>query len=244
MIRTLARTAAVSSLALLLLAAAPVLAASQPQPETTGDADKPHPALLDPSLAAERAPDTFRVKLDTTKGDIVIRVHRDWAPHGADRFYNLVKIGYYDGARFYRVIQGFMAQVGFAADPPVSAAWSAARIPDDPVVKANTRGMVTFAQPASPNARTAQFFINYGDNSYLKEHGAFAPFGEVVSGMEVADALYAGYGEGAPSGRGPSQPRIAGEGNAYLDAGFPRLDAIERATILPDEPDEEPAPER
>ena len=235
MIRTLVRSAAVSGLALLLLAVAATVAASRPEPEVAGEEAKPHPALLDPSLAAERAPDTFRVKLDTTKGDIVIRVHRDWAPHGADRFYNLVKIGYYDGARFYRVIQGFMAQVGFAADPSVSAAWSAARIPDDPIVQANTRGMVTFAQPASPNARTAQFFINYADNSYLKEHGAFAPFGEVVSGMEVADALYAGYGEGAPSGRGPSQPRIARDGNAYLDAEFPKLDAIERATILPDE---------
>jgi peptidyl-prolyl cis-trans isomerase A (cyclophilin A) len=197
--------------------------------------ESPNPALLDPSLATGRAPDSFRVKLATTKGDIVIQVHRAWAPNGADRFYNLVRIGYYDGAKFYRVIDGFMAQCGFAANPAVSAAWSAARIPDDPVMRANTRGMVTFAQPAQPNARTAQFFINYGDNSYLKDHGAFAPFGEVVSGMESADALYAGYGEGAPSGSGPSQARIAREGNAYLDAGYPKLDTIVHAVVLPDE---------
>jgi len=215
----------------LMLSAVTVMFASPADASDPGSS----PALLDPSLAAERAPDSYRVKLETTKGDIVIQVHREWAPNGADRFFNLVRIGYYDGARFYRVIAGFMAQCGFAADPAVSAAWLAARIPDDPVSRANTRGMVTFAQPAQPNARTAQFFINYGDNSYLKDYGAFAPFGEVVSGMDVADALYAGYGEGAPSGLGPSQNRIAREGNAYLETSFPKLDAIVRAIILPDE---------
>jgi len=236
MTRPHARTAAIISF-LIFAAATLAVAAEKPAPTVEKAAaaatkTEPHPGLLDPSLAAERAPDAFRVKLETTKGDVVIEVNRAWAPNGADRFFNLVKIGYYDGAEFYRVISGFMAQVGFASDPAVSAAWARAPIPDDPVTQSNTRGMVTFAQPAQPNARTAQFFINYGDNSYLKQHGAFAPFGKVVSGMEVVDALYAGYGEGAPSGRGPSQSRIAREGNAYLEANFPKLDAIKRATIL------------
>jgi peptidyl-prolyl cis-trans isomerase A (cyclophilin A) len=180
----------------------------------------------------EKAPDAFRVKLETSKGDVVILVNRSWAPHGADRFYNLVKIGYYDGVTFYRVIRGFMAQCGFNGDPAVSAAWSQAKISDDPVTQPNTRGMVTFAQPSMPNARTTQFFVNYGDNSYLKDHGAFAPFGKVIAGMEVMDSIYAGYGEGAPQGRGPSQARVMREGNSYLKENFPRLDSITRATII------------
>lgn len=194
------------------------------------------PALLDPSLATERAPDAFRVKLETTAGEIVILVNREWAPNGADRFYNLVKIGFYDGAVFYRVIPGFMAQCGFNPDPAVSRAWSRATIADDPIVKDNARGMVTFAQPAAPNARTTQFFINFTDNSYLKDHGSFAPFGRVISGMDAVDALYSGYGEGAPRGRGPSQQRIAAEGNAYLEADFPELDSIVRATLVAEDP--------
>jgi peptidyl-prolyl cis-trans isomerase A (cyclophilin A) len=198
--------------------------------DTTGSIA--HPALLDPSLADEQAPEAFRVKLETTKGDVVILVNRSWAPHGADRFYNLVKIGYYDGIAFYRVIRGFMAQCGFNGDPQVSGVWANARIPDDPVTQANTRGMVTFAQPSAPNARSTQIFINYGDNTYLKEHGAFAPFGKVISGMDVMDRIYAGYGEGAPNGRGPSQSRIAREGNTYLKQSFPKLDYIRRATIM------------
>ena len=210
----------------------PAARAGDDKMQTTGL----NPALLDPSLATERAPETYRVKLETTKGDVVILVNRSWAPNGADRFYNLVKIGYYDGAVFYRVIEGFMAQCGFNGDPAVSAAWSRARIPDDPVTQANTRGMVTFAQPSQPNARTAQFFINFGDNGYLKKHGAFAPFGKVVSGLEVVDSLYSGYGEGAPHGRGPSQTRIANEGNAYLSESFPKLDAIKRAVVVAAEP--------
>ena len=176
-----------------------------------------NPALLDPSLATEQAPEAYRVKLETTKGDVVILVNRSWAPDGADRFYNLVKIGYYSDVAFYRVIRGFMAQCGFNPDPKISAAWSRAKIADDPVLQANTRGMVTFAM-GGPNTRTTQFFINYADNSYLKKHGAFAPF--------------AGYGEGAPNGRGPSQAKIAGVGNAYLEENFPNLDYIKRARIV------------
>lgn len=203
-------------------------AETEPPQET---AAAPDPALLDPSLATETAPETYDVVLETTEGEVVIRVHREWAPHGADRFYNLVKAGYYDGCKFFRVIDGFMAQVGMHPDPKVSAAWRAASIPDDPVVKDNTRGMVTFAATAAPNSRTTQIFINYGDNTRLRKHGAFAPFGEVISGMEAVDALYSGYGEGAPRGRGPSQGRILAEGNAYLDTSFPELDAIVTARV-------------
>jgi peptidyl-prolyl cis-trans isomerase A (cyclophilin A) len=195
-------------------------------------AAEPSPALLQPSLAVETAPETYKVKLETTKGDVVIEVTRAWAPNGADRFYNLVKIGYYDGAVFFRVIEGFMAQVGMHGDPAVYAVWSKATIPDDPVLQSNTRGMVTFAATSAANSRTTQFFINFGDNSSLKQHGPFAPFGRVVEGLAVVDTLHSGYGEGAPRGRGPSQGEIARQGNAYLKTSFPELDAITRASLL------------
>lgn len=207
---------------------APPAADDKPAQETAAIS----PALLDPALATERAPDAFRVKLETTEGDVVMLVNRSWAPNGADRFYNLVKIGYYDDVAFYRVVKGFMAQCGFSGDPAITKAWSRAPISDDPIVQANTRGMVTFAQPSAPDARTTQFFINYADNSYLKQHGAFAPFGRIISGMDVVDSFYAGYGEGAPNGMGPSQAKIAHDGNSYLQESFPRLDYIKRATII------------
>ena len=187
-------------------------------------------ALLDPSALTETAPDTFTVTFETTKGEIAIRVDRAWAPKGADRFYNLAKNGYYDGVRFFRVISGFMAQFGMHGDPEVMAAWQPATIADDPVTQSNTRGMVTFAKTGAPNSRTTQIFINYGNNARLDGMG-FAPFGEVVEGMDVVDALYSGYGEGAPRGRGPSQGRIAAEGNAYLERDFPELDYIERTRV-------------
>lgn len=203
-----------------------------PQDEpTVAEAEKAHPALLDPSLATEQAPEAFRVKLETTKGDVVILVNRSWAPKGVDRFYNLVKIGYYEDIAFYRVIRGFMAQCGFSSDPKISAVWSRAKIADDPMLQANTRGMVTFAM-GGPNTRTTQFFINFVDNSYLKQHGAFAPFGKVISGMDVVDSLYKGYGEGSPRGRGPDQARVAREGGSYLRKNFPSLDYIVRATLV------------
>jgi len=191
----------------------------------------PNPALLDPSLATEQAPDTYSVKVETSSGDFIIEVHRKWAPKGADRFYNLVKIGYYDDTAFFRVVSGFMAQIGFHGDPAVTAAWRAAGIEDDPIVTDNTRAMVTFAMSSRPSSRTTQFFVNYGDNSYLKQHGKFAPFGKVLEGMDVIDSLYSGYGEGAPRGKGPSQGRIAAEGNEYLKKDFPKLDYILRARI-------------
>jgi peptidyl-prolyl cis-trans isomerase A (cyclophilin A) len=195
--------------------------------------DEPNPALLNPRLATETAPDEYRVKLETTAGDIVIRVVREWAPNGADRFYNLVKIGYYDNTAFFRVIQGFMAQVGIHGNPEVTAAWYTARIPDDTVRRSNTKGMVTFAMSSQPNSRTTQFFINFGNNSYL-DTSRFAAFGKVVEGMDVVQELYSGYGEGAPRGKGPNQGRLMNEGNAYLEAEFDKLDYINRATILED----------
>lgn len=182
-----------------------------------------------PALAAQ-APDSYRVRFETTKGDFVIAVHRAWAPLGADRFYNLVRSGYYDDVRFFRVIPGFMAQFGIHGDSAVSNAWRERRIADDPVRRTNVRGMVTFAT-AGPGTRTTQIFINYGNNDRLDGMG-FAPFGEVVEGMEVVDALYGGYGEGQPRGRGPEQMRMQIEGNSYLQREFPRLDHITQARLV------------
>lgn len=188
--------------------------------------------LLDPHDDAfhEEAPERFRVRFETSKGDFVLEVMRDWAPIGADRFYNLVRHGYYDGVRFFRVVDGFMAQLGIHGDPRVSEAWAGARIYDDPVVGSNQRGTISFAM-AGPNTRTTQVFINFVDNSRL-DGGGFAPFGRVVEGMAVVDELYSGYGEGAPRGRGPEQARIRAEGNAYLERDFPELDYVRRAVIV------------
>lgn len=185
--------------------------------------------LSDPASLNEKAPDVYKVKFDTSKGPFVVEVHRDWAPNGADRFYNLVKNGFFNDARFFRVIDGFMVQFGINGDPGIMARWRAAQISDDPVSQSNTKGMVTYAM-AGPNTRTSQVFINFGDNSQLDRSG-FAPFGRVVSGMNVVEALNAEYGEGAPNGRGPNQSRIQNEGNAYLSKEFPRMDYIKKATI-------------
>jgi len=176
------------------------------------------------------APESYRVRFQTTAGDFVVQVERSLSPHGADRFYNLVRGGFYDGVRFFRVIDGFMAQFGMHGDPQVTAAWRAAPIQDDPVMASNTRGTITFAMTNQPDSRTTQVFINYRDNSNLDAMG-FAPFGEVVEGMDVVDQLYSGYGEGAPGGSGPSQGEIQARGNAYLESSFPELDYIQRATI-------------
>lgn len=187
-----------------------------------------HPALLDPSQAVFTAPERFTVVLDTTEGPIDIDVRRSWAPAGADRFYSLVKIGYFDNTAFFRVITGFMAQVGIHGDPAVNRAWRMQKIEDDPVTQSNTRGMVSFAT-SGRNSRVNQFFINFGDNARLDAMG-FAPIGRVRD-MAIVDKLYAGYGEGAPAGRGPLQGRMQSEGNAYLKAEFPELDYIRRAHI-------------
>lgn len=188
-------------------------------------------ALLGSAAAPVSAtPATYRARFVTSAGTFVIEVHRAWAPQGADRFYELVKGGVYNGQRFFRVLSGFMAQVGIPGDPKVSAAWRERRILDDPVKQSNTRGMVSFAT-AGPNTRTTQIFINFGNNASLDAMG-FAPFGQVVTGMAVVDHLFAGYGEGAPRGAGPDQGRIQAEGNAYLQRDFPKLDYIKTATII------------
>ena len=187
--------------------------------------------LSDPASLNEQAPAVYKAKFDTSKGPFVIEVHRDWAPNGADRFYNLVKNGFYNDARFFRVIEGFMVQFGINGNPKISAVWREANIKDDPVKQSNARGMITFAT-AGPNTRTTQVFINFGDNAGLDGQG-FAPFGKVVSGMDVVDSLFAGYGEGAPQGRGPNQGIVQNLGNAYLEKAFPKLDYVKQATIEP-----------
>jgi cyclophilin family peptidyl-prolyl cis-trans isomerase len=186
--------------------------------------------LANPAALNEQAPAVFKAQFDTSKGSFVVEVHRDWAPNGADRFYNLVKNGFFDNARFFRVITGFMVQFGINADPKLSAVWREARINDDPVKQSNSRGMITFAT-AGPNTRTTQVFINFADNAALDGQG-FAPFGKVISGMNVVDSFDAEYGEGAPRGRGPAQDRIQREGNAYLSSSFANLDFIKKATIV------------
>ena len=192
--------------------------------------------LLHPEKAKLVAPAVFKVEFETSRGEFTMEIHRDWAPQGADRFYNLVTLGFYDEAMFFRVVRTprpFMAQVGFNSDPKVSAAWRQATIPDDTAIKSNSRAMVSFAKTNAPNSRTTQFFINYADNKYLDAYG-FAPFAKVISGMDVVDSLYSGYGEGAPQGHGPSQSRIAGEGNSYLKKDFPKLDRVIRMKIVED----------
>jgi len=198
----------------LLLAAGPALAQGK---------------LANPAALNEPAPATYKAKFDTSKGVFVIEVTRAWAPQGADRFYNLVKNGFFDNTRFFRVIPNFMVQFGISGDPALNTKWRVARIPDDKPAQSNTRGMVTFAT-SGPNARTTQVFINFKNNSRLDALG-FAPFGKVVSGMNVVDALNGEYGEGAPDGRGPDQMRLQTEGNAYLAKDFPRMDFIKKATI-------------
>jgi peptidyl-prolyl cis-trans isomerase A (cyclophilin A) len=185
--------------------------------------------LGNPAALTEQAPATYKARFDTSKGVFVIDVRREWAPVGADRFYNLVKNGFYDENRFFRVISGFMVQFGINGNPQVSTPWRNAQIKDDPVKQSNKRGFITFAT-SGPNSRTTQVFINFGDNSRLDGMG-FASFGQVSSGMNVVDQLYSDYGEGAPSGRGPNQGRIQSEGNAYLTKDFPNLDFVRKATI-------------
>ena len=185
--------------------------------------------LANPAALTEKAPATYKARFDTSKGVFVLQVNRDWAPNGADRFYNLVKSGFFDNTRFFRVVPNFMVQFGINGDPKVSAPWRSARIPDDKTAQSNKRGYITFAT-SGPNSRTTQVFINFKDNTFLDPQG-FAPFGQVTTGMNVVDQLHNGYGEGAPNGSGPDQGRIQMEGNDYLTKGFPQLDFIKKATI-------------
>lgn len=188
-------------------------------------------ALLAPAALTQKAPDVYKVKFTTTKGDFIVEVHRDWAPNGADRFYNLVNNGFFDDNAFFRVVKGFMVQFGVTGDPKVNAAWIQASIPDDPVKQSNKPGMITFAT-AGPNTRTTQVFINYNDNANLDGQG-FSPFGYVSSGFNVVQALNGEYGDGAPFGKGPDQNRIQTEGNGYLKREFPNLDYVKMARVQP-----------
>ena len=186
-------------------------------------------ALLLPSAdqSSLTAPAVYHAKFETSTGSFVIEVHRDWAPSGADRFYYLVRNGFYDDTRFFRVIPGFMVQFGLSGDPKLSTVWRGAVIPDDSVKQTNARGFITFAM-AGPGSRTTQVFINYGNNSRLDVQG-FAPFGQVTEGMDLVERIFSGSGEG------PNQTRIRNEGNQYLDKEFPQLDKIQRAYIVEDQ---------
>src|SRR5882724_1554311 len=209
-----------------LLLAQPPSANKQGKEPPRGPSLKP--SLMNPMTLKAKAPEVFKAKFVTTKGEFVVEVHRDWAPNGADRFYNLVKNGFYTDASFFRVIPKFVVQFGMNAKPAVEAVWQRANIRDDAVKQSNKKGYVVFAT-AGPNTRTTQVFINLGDNSQLDLQG-FAPFGMVLEGMDVVEKFYSGYGDPP---RGPDQGLVASQGKAYLDKNFPQLDSIKTATIVP-----------
>ena len=216
------RTQLAGSALVFLIAAC---AKDAPPPADTASVAPTPPAPTTP--AADAAPATFKVRFETSKGPIVIEAHRDWAPNGVDRFYQLVEQGYYDDVRFFRVVPGFVVQFGMHGDPGTNAKWVGQPLIDDPVKQSNKRGTVTFAKTGMPNSRTTQLFINLQDNSMLDPQG-FAPIGEIVEGMSVVDRLYSGYG-GQPS---EQQPRIAAEGNAFLNATYPKLDFVKTAKVV------------
>jgi peptidyl-prolyl cis-trans isomerase A (cyclophilin A) len=205
---------------------------SAPPSRAAGD------ALRNPALATAIAPERFTVLFKTTQGDLTLDVRRGWAPLGADRLYNLVKLGYFDHLAFFRVVPDFVAQLGIHGDPAINKIWRAQAIGDDAVMQSNVRGMVSFAS-SGKKSRTTQLFINLSDNPRLDALG-FAPLGRVRE-LDVARKLYSGYGEGAPQGRGPVQQRIQDEGNAYLKAKFPKLDYVEQATITDEKPASRPS---
>jgi peptidyl-prolyl cis-trans isomerase A (cyclophilin A) len=188
-------------------------------------------ALLHPALLKDKAPETYQVKFETSKGDFTVSVTRAWAPLAADRFYNLAEHHFFDNESFFRVLKGFIAQFGISAYPALNAVWQKATIKDDPVTQSNKKYFVTFAT-AGPNTRTTQLFINLADNPRLDGMG-FAPFGQVTEGMNVVDILYADYGEGPPTGSGPDQDKIQEQGKPYLDKNFPNLDYIKTTTLTP-----------
>ena len=192
-----------------------------PKPVDTATVAPPTPAPA-PTVTA---PAEFKVRLETSKGPIVIQLHRDWAPNGVDRFYQLVEEGYFKDVRFFRIVPNFIVQFGMHGDPATNAKWTSQQLMDDPVKQTNKRGTVTFAQTSMPNSRTTQLFINLGDNAGLDQQ-RFAPLGEVVEGMSVVDRLFSGYGEQ------PDQGEITARGNAYLTASFPKLDYIRTATVV------------
>jgi peptidyl-prolyl cis-trans isomerase A (cyclophilin A) len=205
--------------------AQPESAASAPAGVTKQGFDR---ALLRPAGLKEQGPETFQVKFATTRGDFVVTVHRDWAPIGADRFYNLVKHHFFDNASFFRVVPGFVVQFGLSAYPPISAAWERANIKDEPVTQSNKRGYLTYAKTGLPNSRSTQIFINLVDNGRLDGMG-FSPFGVVDGkGMNVVDMLYDQYGDAG----GPDQDQISKLGKPYVDKGWPKLDSIKTATLM------------
>lgn len=218
---------AASALVATILAAA---CARGPRPITTVDRQA---VLHDPNAAfwQAHAPAVFDARVETTKGPFVLEITRDWAPLGADRFYNLARAGYFDDSRFSRVVPHFIAQFGLPGDPSVASVWVHRAFPDDPVRESNTRGTIAFAM-TGPNTRTTQLYISLVDNSRLDKQG-FAPIGRVISGMDVVDRLYGGYGETSGGGvrAGKQAPVIAG-GNAYLDREYPKLDHLVRITII------------
>ena len=185
-----------------------------------------NPALLNPAALKAKAPEVFKAQFTTTKGDFIVEVHRDWAPIGADRFYNLVKSGFFNDCGFFRVMPGFMVQFGMSPKPAINKAWEKASIKDDPVKVGNKRGNLVFAALQIPNSRTTQIFINFKENSFLDTQG-FAAFGNVTEGMDVVDRIYSGYSDT------PDQGLISSEGKPYLDKNFPKLDSIKTAKILP-----------
>ena len=186
----------------------------------------PPEKLTDPAKVTEKAPDVFKAKFDTTKGVFVVEVHRDWSPNGADRFYGLVKNGYYDGTKFFRVVPGFVVQWGIHGDPSIASKWLKSNIQDDPVKESNKKGYITYAKSGQPNSRSVQLFINLGNNAGLDKQG-FSPFGKIVEGMDVVEKLNGEYGEGLTQLQG----RIAAEGNAFLEKHYANLDAIKKATV-------------
>jgi peptidyl-prolyl cis-trans isomerase A (cyclophilin A) len=225
----------------ILIGAATLLAQTPPATKAPAKAAAKSPAagpsarLLNPALAKARAPDLYRVKITTTKGDFVVEVNRADAPLGADRFYNLTRIGYFTNVSFYRALPSLM-QFGLSPYPSVSKAWAAAPIHDDPVKLHNVTGSITFAM-GGPNTRTTQLFINLSDGNTQYDSMGFAPIGKVTDGMDVVKSLYNGYGDMAEmGGRGPSQQQTTNEGKPYLDKNFPQLDSIKSATIIFPEP--------
>jgi peptidyl-prolyl cis-trans isomerase A (cyclophilin A) len=214
-----------SRIATLAISAAACLALAACSP--SGDNKKAEPAV---KPFRETIPDLFHVKLDTSKGMVDIEVHRDWAPAGAARFYQLVKTGFYDGARFFRVVRGFVVQFGINGDPQTNALWASSSLPDDPVKQHNVTGTVTYAMRGR-NTRSTQLFINLADNRSSLDGKGFAPIGKVVDGMPVVLDLYGFYGDMPPMGQGPDPNRIQQQGNDYLESHFPRLDFIKKATV-------------
>lgn len=226
---------------LLILIALVACAHENPPQEPAPEPEKPvrDPALDDPRLATRTAPETFRVRFETSKGNFVLQVERKASPHGADRFYNLVEMRFFDGCRFFRVVPGFVVQWGMNGDPRVTDAWSNAQIPDDAVTEhtmTNARGSISFASKMMPGTRTHQVFINLANNGRLDQY-AFTPFGWVVEGMDVVDRLYSGYGDGPPRGNGPDQGEISQGGNAYLGKDFPKLDWVKSARVVAGQPE-------